>query len=59
MIRECDKKENRQIREGIDSTCRFRTAQNDFSANRGDSSLDDQALDDVYYGFPFPLTEAA
>jgi hypothetical protein len=51
--------QNSQIREGVDSTCRFGEAQNDFSAICGYSSLDDQAQDDVYYGLPFPLTEAA
>jgi hypothetical protein len=51
--------QNSQIREGTDFTCRFYETQNDFSEIRGYSSLDDQALDEVYYGLPLPFTEAA
>ena len=51
--------QNSQIREGIGFTCRFGEPQNDFSETRGYSSLDDRALDEVYYGLPLPLTEAA
>ena len=51
--------QNSQIREGTDFTCRIGEPQNAFSEIRGYSSLDDQALDEVYYGLPLPFTEAA